>query len=66
MMGMVLVDDGVIEDQTTLGRGDDIALDVFPDQTRRQLIATQHSIDCIVTESNAMFCEIRHGEIGMA
>ena len=66
MMGMILVDDGVIENQTTTGRCDHIGLDVLPNQARRQFVTTQHAIDSIVTESAAVFCEIRHGEIGMA
>ena len=65
MVRMVLVDDGVIEDQAAIGRSNQISLDVFPDQTRRQFIATQHAIDCIVAESVTVFCEIRHGEIGV-
>lgn len=62
---MVLVDDGVIEDQATIGRSDQISLDVSPDQAGRQFIAAQHTVDRIMTESVTVFCEIRHGEIGV-
>lgn len=32
MMDVILVDDGVIENETTIGGGNDIAFDVFPNQ----------------------------------
>ena len=63
MMRVILVDDGVVEDETTIGRSHDITLDVFPNQAGRQFIPTQQSIDRIVTESATVICEIRHGEI---
>lgn len=65
MMRMILVDNGVIEDQAAIGRSNQISLDVFPDQARRQFIAAQHAVDRNMTESVAVFCEMRHGEIGV-
>lgn len=65
MVRVVFVDDRVVKDQATTGRSDDIGFDVLPNQTGRQFIAPQHAVDRIVTESTAVFCEIRHREVGM-
>ena len=64
-VGMLLVQDGVIEHQAAAWRLDNIALHMFPEDAPCELVAAQQTIDCIVAQTLGMIGEVGHRKVGV-
>src|SRR3954451_7805150 len=63
---VVLVQHRGIKDHIAAGRHDDLRGDIFPDQTRRQLLAAQVAVDRIVTELLAVVRKVCQRVVDLA
>lgn len=64
-VGVLLVQDRVIEHHAAAWRLDNIALHMFPEDAPCELVAAQQTIDRVAAETLGMIGEVGHREIDM-
>jgi len=61
-MGVVFIKNGIIKHQTSVGRLNDITLDMLPNYLPGQLVPAQKTVDGIMTEILAVVGKVCHGK----